>query len=272
MLKEELSRAIKSWRFAVSLIFVILLVCIHQIFFIIPQSQYLDLFSGDPMMCPHSLFNKWIGLDFGGFMSLALYWLFPLIAAFPFADSYFWDVQKGYAENILVRCSRAKYLRAKLLAVGISSALLVLIPLVLDLFLTAMWIPAITPQPITNTFPVTYLEMWSKIYYLHPWLYVALYTLLDSVFISTTIVCSVAIGKFCSNSFEVLLLPFVIYIVSYFACMWLKIAQFSPMYFLFPHQPTWGIRTWIIVVEWCVMAAIILCFYLREKKHDVCIK
>lgn len=271
MVREELSRAIKNWRFLIGLALVIGIVLVHQVLFIIPQSQYLDLFQDDPMLCPHSLFNKWIGLDFGCFMSLVLYWSLPLIVAFPFADSFLVDAKKGYAENLLIRCSRSAYLRAKLLAVGVTSAVLVAVPLVLDLFLTAAWMPAIFPQPITNTFPITFQSMWSELYYTQPWIYIVCYSMLDVIFISTTVVFSVAIGVFCSNNFEVLLIPFLLYLISYFLCMWLNVAEFSPMFFIFPHQPMWGMQFWIIAAEWLVMLAVIICFYFREKRHDICI-
>lgn len=57
----------------------------------------------------------------------------------------------GYMRQMLVRAGEKSYLTAKFLATFIAGGLAMVVPLIINFMLTAMFIPAITPVPTYDT-------------------------------------------------------------------------------------------------------------------------
>lgn len=85
--------------------------------------------------------------------------------------------------QMLVRAGEKSYLTAKFLATFIAGGLAMVVPLIINFMLTALFIPAITPVPTYDTmYGVFGNSLFSSLYYTQPFAYVAVYMLVDFMF------------------------------------------------------------------------------------------
>lgn len=108
LIKIELSRAIKSKTMAL-ILFLGLLITVSQIFtYVIPIANFNESVVVDnyPMASPTTVFQAWIGNINILPQSYIFFALLPLLAAIPFADTFFTDRKSGYIKNVLTRTKR----------------------------------------------------------------------------------------------------------------------------------------------------------------------
>lgn len=158
-----------------------------------------------------SLYDCWIGGSPFGFSTELFYLLIPIIAALPYSVSYFQDKKTGYMQNVCIRTGRKKYLLAKFGAVFLSGGTAVVIPMLLNLFLNAMIIPAIKPEMSVNQSTIQAINLGGEIYFGHPLLYTLLYLFLDFIFAGLWATLSLAGTHLLDSIFFICLLPFIIY-------------------------------------------------------------
>ena len=218
--RVEIIRAFKNPRFKISMTIALTFIAYHILFWNLPRSMALEI-PENPTICPPSLYNCWLGLDFAFPYTQIYYWVLPILATFPFAGSFFTDRKKGYIKNILMRENRSAYLKGKCLAVVLSSSCIVGVPLLIDLFVSAMLLPAIAPQVTTYMFPISIVGMWCDFYYSWPLLYIFAFILIDMLFISCFVLTSLIVSRFCKYEVEALLFPSLINLIIYFICSWL---------------------------------------------------
>ena len=80
--------------------------------------------------------QAWIGTDYQFVTNGLFYILLPVIAALPYAGSYYEDLKSGYLKHILISTSRRSYYTAKAVVVFTMGAITVMIPLLIDM----MWL------------------------------------------------------------------------------------------------------------------------------------
>lgn len=119
--------------------------------------------------------------------------LLPLVAAFPFADSYFRDRKKNTLSVILMKTSAKNYYFSKLLVVFFSGFLIAFIPLLINYFLNFIAFPLtrgcdFTMFPVwTSSFFEAGKSGWLENIFLkelfvpHPYLYNFIFLILTSV-------------------------------------------------------------------------------------------
>lgn len=267
--RVEIIRAFKNPRFKISMTIALTFIAYHILFWNLPRSMALEI-PENPTICPPSLYNCWLGLDFAFPYTQIYYWVLPILATFPFAGSFFTDRKKGYIKNILMRENRNAYLKGKCLAVVLSSSCIVGVPLLIDLFISAMLLPAIVPQVTTYMFPISIVGMWCDFYYSWPLLYIFAFILIDMLFISCFVLTSLIVSRFCKYEVEALLFPSLINLIIYFICSWWGETQYSSAYFLIPYQPSLNTSIYIVLFEFVVLSLInCFLFYHWGKKHDI---
>lgn len=74
--------------------------------------------------------------------------ILPLLAALPFADSYFHDLRGGYLYNVCLRTDKKHYFAAKYLAVFLSGGTAVTLPLLANFLLCSMFLPSMKPESV----------------------------------------------------------------------------------------------------------------------------
>ena len=238
-----------------------------------PYDLDLDIAMGS---YPRSLFNSWIGA--GGIMlePTLYFFLLPLLVCIPFSDSFFTDKKSGYSRNILTRVSNKKYYLAKSISVFLVGSSVAILPLLLNLFISAMYFPAIIPILTAGTFTITDGSMWVDIFYSQPFLYVFLYFLIIFFFSGLIALSSLLFSYVLSNRFLVTIAPFATLAFIEFVLSSLSWApwggsfcQLSPISFMFPAQYDMASFP-IILGEFIVFALTFTSFlFIRARRDEV---
>ncbi len=169
-------------------------------------------FTGFMGKYPPSLYQYWIGVEFRSLQNTLYFMLTLILAALPFADSYFCD-KRGYIKQIVTRVSRKRYLSAKYLAVFLSGGLAFSVPLIVNFIAVACICPALSPQASTGTFATYENGFLSLLFISHPLVYCAFYTVYDFLIAGLFATVSLTAALFIKNRFAVLASPFILFLL-----------------------------------------------------------
>lgn len=193
----------------------------------------------NPMMPMFTLFNHWLGGEGHTSGATQYFFLFPLLIAIPYGWSYCIERKSGYTKNMVIRSGRIQYHLSKYIALFLSGGLAMVIPLLFNFLLTAMFVPAVMPDPAYGTaYAIGADSLWSMFFYSHPFLYVFFYLLLDFVFCGLLACLCFVVSMFINNYVVVVLLPFFILLGFNYFCYSLvytsftvRYTEWSPMHF-----------------------------------------
>lgn len=161
----ELKRCFGSKRLYLSLLTGIVISLLHIIFGVLPLTQWLSSWQGDFFLTPHSAYGHWIGMDSSTVWPTLLYMLLPFLCAFPFSDTVSWDFNTGYVMQIFVRRKKSTYLFAKALTIFIASAFLTATILFFDFAGTALYLPLVRPEALTNLYGISNRSLMAHLFY-----------------------------------------------------------------------------------------------------------
>ena len=233
--RSELRRAFRSIGMKVALVLGCVLAIWNVIKIIIPLHNMLyslsSEFKQDPLFIPEGLFNNWMGVTLYPIQSYIFFMIIPLLATLPFGSSYYEDQKSGYIKSVCTRIDRLSYLKAKYFAVFISGGCTVAIPLILNLVLSAMYLPMIKPDSACNT-SIFSTSMFYQLFYSHPLLYNLMFIFIDFVFGGIIATIALSYTYYTEYRFSVLIAPFVLYFFLYSLTNLLDKTQYSPFYLL----------------------------------------
>lgn len=214
---------------------------------------------------PANLYISWIGANAYRMQSYWYFMVLPLLAALPFAWTFYEDMSGGYAASLLLRSSRGQYFKAKGMVLFLSGGISVDVPLALNLFLTATQCPALRPEPYVGTGPLTYC-IGSRLYYLHPFCYELLYLALLFAAGGCMALGAAVLAYYFRFKVIGLLLPFLIYYALYCFSMVIDSNLYSPNYFL---NPGMGMEDWkSLAMAGAGIAAAVLTYAWKGKKYE----
>lgn len=266
MIKIELSRAIKNKMFIFALMVGCAIVTAQFIRYPLDSSRYTYM---DKDFYPVSVFQQWIGAYNYGIETYLYFLIAPILATLPYGDSFFSDKTSGYIKNVFIRTKKSNYYISKYIATFVVGGIVVVLPLLLNLYLTTMSLPSIIPQVSTKTSTISSLSMWYGLYYNHPLVYVFLYLLLDFFFFGLIATIALSISNSVNNKFVVLLSPFLYYVIFSFILRALGFGIYDPSAFLVPYQPYLGFKFSIILAEGIMLFIITFCtFYIKGVRDD----
>ena len=237
LFRFELTRALGGVRFRISLIVGAAISVLHYLTDVLPLVKWLDEWKGDPFAAPHSAYRHWIGMDLSTVWPVLLFMILPLLAALPAAENHWWDQNSGYWNQIRLRCPIWQDKLAKTGAVLVSAFLVTVFPLMVDFLLTSSVLPCIAPEPASGMYAITDRSMFGAWFYRAPTLYIAGYILFDGVFIAAWTTLALTFSRWLNQRFQVLLAPFLLYLIIYFIGIWSDMYGIAPMAFLLPFQP-----------------------------------
>lgn len=232
----------------------------------------------NPLMPIFTLFRYWIGGE--GYTSGATqyFFLFPLLITIPYGWSYCIERKSGYIKNMVIRSGRIQYHLAKYIALFLSGGLAMVIPLLFNFLLSAMFVPAVMPDP---AYPTSYAvgphSLLSMCFFSHPFLYVFFYLLVDFVFCGLIACLCFAVSMFVKNFVVVVLLPFFILLGFNYFCYSLIYTsvteiytEWSPMHFLNPSPGVYN-TNWIVIFVWGVVLFLFtfLMTVVRGARHEI---
>lgn len=179
----ELKRCFGSKRLYLSLLTGIVISLLHIIFGVLPLTQWLSSWQGDFFLTPHSAYGHWIGMDSSTVWPTLLYMLLPFLCAFPFSDTVSWDFNTGYVMQIFVRRKKSTYLFAKALTIFIASAFLTATILFFDFAGTALYLPLVRPEALTNLYGISNRSLMAHLFYHKPLQYTVIYIIMDALLV-----------------------------------------------------------------------------------------
>lgn len=134
--------------------------------------------------------------------------LLPVCAVLPYASAFHQERKVGYLRVMLPQCGKKSYFLAKTMAVFLTGAAVVILPLVVNFLAVSAFIPATAPQVNYNFYNyVLFGDLWADLFFNQPLLYVALYILLDSLFGGLLGLFAFALSFLIRNRVVILVLP-----------------------------------------------------------------
>ena len=253
---------------------VVLIGCAITFFSLIPnlQSYYKDIndiknfekeFSViyNSMAPIETVFNHWIGGEAYTPGSADFFFLFPLLVSIPYGWSYCAEKRSGYIKNAVIRSGRGQYYFSKYTALFLSGGLAMVIPLLFNFLLVCMFIPAVTPDPsYLTSYGIISSSFLSMLFYSNPFLYVAIYLIVDFIFCGLIACMCFAFTEFIKSRVIVVLLPFFTLLGFNYICFsFIYISsnviytELSPMSFLRPAPAAYGTNWIVIVIEGAIL-------------------
>ncbi len=272
MIKMEFERAFRSKTMTISLLVGLAIVLVQYFFVSFPyRNDILTYYSGSVGTYPISAFKLWIELDsVHPYLSIYLT-LFPFLAVLPYGLSYFFDLKSGYVKEIYARIDRKAYLWAKFLAVFVSGGVVVLLPVLLNLFLHLMTFPALNPIA-TSGFYLCAVQLYADIYYTNPVLFFAIYMVMYFIYGGAFACVGLAVSKLFDYSFFVLISPFVIYYGMGILSPYLKnsyVKTTNPVYLLMMGQPGGVTALSFYGTPIFILAVVLIVYFWRSKHYDI---
>lgn len=222
LLKTELKKLLHKKSFYFFILFgcilaVLTVVWVYKNMYIPNEKLRLDILEKiDSVWIQHhewfetGILQGWIGYELYSPYNTVFFLLFPLLATAPYGYSLHYELNSGYAKQILTKCRRRDYFSSKFMAVFISGGITVAIPLLLGLILAACFFPAVGIDPISLHSSITPDNLWVSLFYEKPVLYALAYTGVDFMYGGLFACMTLAISGWCANGFLAVVFPFIL--------------------------------------------------------------
>ena len=272
MIKYELSRAFSTPGFKASMLIGAAVAVSHFLIEVLPLiygRRGLEMFmqSDFSMKYPGWLYHMWLGGGVQSIQSSIYFLIFPLLAALPFADSFYADVSGGYFAEICTRKKREHYFAGKYVSVYLSGGVAALFPLVLSFLLCMTVIPALVPETTGGVERVYASTQFGELYYTLPFLFVLLHLLITFVFAGFFAVFALSVTYYCNYQFLTLISPFLIYLFLNALFGLLRQPAWQPNNFLNPCYSEFRLMPVLIIGAF--LAVFSALFYFRGRRADV---
>lgn len=259
-MKLDFKRAIINKQFFIILLVGILLTIAHMCTEVFPRFNLYKGASGyyNPFTC-------WISNDGFDAYSTIFFMTLPILATIPYAESYWIDKHSGFVKSIYIRSRKFDYVISKYITNFIVGGIVIIIPLVFNLYVLFMTMPAIRPSIFSNLDLAR--DMFSNLYYFHPYMYLLIYLFMSFMFGGVYASIGLAVSTFCRNKFLVTAVPTIIYILMFV----FEIAGFNqlvPAKFLMASQPEFGINIISIFIVFIVLFVGSIGAYIIGVKND----
>lgn len=261
-LRLELSRAFRNKSMAIALLIGFGLSVWHFMDCIWPNRMYV--FTGDYVL---SSFDRWIGGENYSLQAKLYFMLLPILCAFPYGASWFFDCAYGYGSQAIVRRSQKDYVRTKYLVTFLSGAVVAVLPLMFDFLITNLAVPAVPPQSGYGLSSISARDFLGDLYFAHPFLYLLAYLTMDGVFYGLFTTLSLVGTAYLKNRYLVQLMSFLAYMLLYCLGTTTEHLSMCPAGFLRPSQLFSAELPWILGEGAALLAAGVIFLRYSEKRE-----
>ena len=244
-IKFELYRAFVSKKYLIALILGCVISVAQFVTRVLPY--YGNVGTDQNMLYPQSLYNTCLMMDASGFYNNLYYYAIIIIAVIPFGTSYYTDRKEGYKKNIYIRISHMNYVIAKYIAIFLSAMTICIIPLVLNIYLSSLVVPAVIPQVGTHLFSIFFGSMLCSLFYTRPMIYLLIYLVIDGVMAGLFACVIFCFCGFCANKYMALFIPFLTFILMESVMSFLYYSSSSPYAVMNHAQTVWQTGSVVIL-------------------------
>lgn len=271
MIRYEMSRAFSTLGFKIAMLLGLVLAVTHFVIEAVPSyygrlgvAAFVE--SGRPMAYPGYLYYFWLGGSELTLQSQLYFMILPLLAALPFADSFYADASGGYLAEISTRALRRDYLIGKYAAVFTSGAVAALFPLVLSFALSATVYPLLNPETTGGANIHSFTSL-GNLYFEHPLVFLLLHLIVIGVAAGLLAAFALLASYWCNYQFLVLISPFLLYILLIAVFGLFDLKDWQPNRFLCPGYSGQGFIPSLIVCG--ALAPVTALYYFMGRKADV---
>ena len=266
-IKIEYERAIRSKTLWVALIIGLIISIAQFIVEVIPEAKDpLQFFQGTFQCYPKSVFNYWLGGSFADAYATTFLTILPVLATLAHGITYYMDIKSGYIKNIYTRTTKKNYLVAKYTVTFISGGIVVIIPWLVNLLLSACVLPSLVPVG-NGTFALSGSRMLDKVYYTHPYIYIMIFIVIYFLYAGVFSTVALAAVYAIENVFLLTLVPFIVYygfsVISPYVKVISWLGKINPITLLDMTQPR-GSQPMAIILELFFVAVISGVIYFRN--------
>lgn len=265
MIKLECGKAFRSKGFRIALL-IGMLVAVSHVWKHFVEGCYLVGEDVVPLGIYYtgSAFGQRMGMDVE-IEGRLLVFLMPLLASLPYATSYSAERRDGYLKQAASRGGVRAYLWAKYVAVFLSGAVVVMIPLLFDFMMVTLDTPM--RAPVTMISSMGGVERWgTKLYYYHPLLHTLFYIgaagLLAGCFASLALVAA-GLGV---SAFTVWATPMLISLIMGYVLTPLNLSRWNPRDYLIPNVQFFPLGR--AAIECMFSALLVYLFFIRKVSKE----
>ena len=170
-----------------------------------------------------SSFGNWIVVSANAPLSASIFfYVLPLLTILAGSWSYLAERQSGYDAQLCARVSRKDYVNVKLFSSFFSAFIVAAAPLVVNFAIVSMLFPAYMPRVDETTYVGLYLHSYfSYLFYTHPLLYVAAYTLFDAVTLGVLSMAVTGLSLVFRSRVKAIVIPYLVLVAWHFANDWI---------------------------------------------------
>ena len=259
-LKLEILKAFKNKFFVAAILIGCVITFLSFLNAIILTENFNANMADNPTLAMNTLYNNWIGGEVFSLATSLYFFIFPLLIAIPYGWSYCEEKKTGYMKSVVTRSGKRAYFSAKYIAVFLAAGSAMVIPLVFNLVMVAMVVPAVKPEPVYNIYYAVFgKSLMSGLFYSHPLLYEIFYLCIDFVFAGLLAEISLAMSSFIKQKWICVGCPFLVCLMISFARKYVYVSstttykEISPLFFLRPASAMYD-ADWRIIIG---MAAVI---------------
>lgn len=245
----ELRRACRSREFKVAVLVATALSLAQLVSVSVPYglSDTWKMWREGAYGTPPSVWGSWLGATPYSIWTSLYYYLLPLLCAAPAASSLCTDMRNGFVGVVAPRSNARTYLLAKYFTVVVTSGVIVIAPQVLNLMCTALFVPVLPPDPLTNLYPIAPRSALADLFYADPLAYVAVYLVFGTLEMSALTSLPLVLARFVPHRFVALVMPFAANVLAGFLLFSLGLARYTPTDVINPSQPYPGANPIVIV-------------------------
>lgn len=218
---------------------------------------------------PFVLSRFWIGGDLASVYNKIYYLLLPIFAVLPFSVTYYIEMCTGYIKNICTRIKKKHYIFAKYIVAFIGGGLGVSIPLLFNLWTSALY-SVNYPQAVALMItPIGNKSLFADIFFEKPLLYIFIYIGIAFVYGGIFSVMSMAVVYLCKNIFVYVTFPFIMNMSAYYILLNTSAIKFVPIAFINPLQMICDSNGYAILIVFFLMLIISIAAMIYHIKKDI---
>ena len=247
LLTHEFLRIIHGKGLRLSLLTGAVLALSHVVMYVMPLSK--SILSGD---YPLGVYAKWMGGENSTIQPVLFYLIAPVLVVLPYLGTVNEDMNTGYVKNILLYTTRREYYRVKWVLAFLAAGTAAVVPLLLNFFFTAMFLPAVIPQPGTGLYPLMAYSLWAEVFYTHPAVYLFFYLALNFIFFGLLATVGLSCSLITQKGYICMLFPLFLYLAVYGITQVTGLHAWCPFATLRPSQPV-AADGWVFLAECFVL-------------------
>ncbi len=272
MIRYELSRAFTTLGFKLSILIGAIIALSHFLLEGLPLALKLEEYvaRNKGMIYPGWLYSQWMGGNSSSIQSFLYFLILPLLAALPYADSFYSDATGGYLGELCTRVHRVHYLIGKYIAVFLSGAIAAVFPLILNFLLSSFVYPAMKPEAALEISHLPAVSL-SELYYSHPLVFWMIHIAMVFMISGLFAVFALSASFFLNYQFMAMVSPFILYTFLIAIFSLLDLPNWQPNNFLDPAYSNIfnGDILTPCLVTGTMLFAVSFFFFIRGKRDDI---